>query len=147
MVTLSEKLTEVASLRLNKVDARLTNSRKAVLAILENADRPLTITEIADRSKDLAQSSLYRNLTLLEDANLVHKITTDHDFAFFELSEDLLGHHHHLRCINCAQVLDIELSAKDEKMLHTLAKTIGKKNGYSNIHHHLEFSGLCSKCS
>ena len=147
MARLSENLKRIALERLSQIDARLTSAREETLAILEAADKPMTIIEISDKSKDLAQSSLYRNLTLLEESNLVHKITTEHDFAFFELSEDLLGHHHHLRCINCAQVIDVELSTKDEKTLHTLAKSIAKKYGFTNIHHHLEFSGLCAKCS
>lgn len=147
MARLSEKLRETASERLSRVDSRLTSAREETLAILESADRPMTTVEISDASQYLAQSSLYRNLTLLEEVKLVHKITTDHDFAFFELSEDLIGHHHHLRCINCAQVIDVELSDKDEKALHALAKSVAKKHDFTNIHHHLEFSGLCSKCS
>lgn len=131
---------------LEQVGSRLTGSRVEILGILESSSKPLTVTEIESKSKKLVLSSLYRNLTVLEDAHLVTRIVNEHDFAFFELDEHVLGHHHHLRCTKCGNVSDIEMSNEIEKLLENTAKSIAKKNQFSTVSHHLDFSGICSKC-
>lgn len=146
MAKLSSELETMSLVHLERVTARLTSSRRTILALLESANKPITITEISDRSPALAQSSIYRNLSVMEEAGLVHRIVGDHDFAFFELTEDVLGHHHHLRCTVCGDVVDIELPKNMESTLTSLATSIGKKHNYINVHHHMEFTGICNRC-
>src|SRR5256885_5047659 len=50
---------------------------RSLLDILRSAAHPLTIHEILDRGSGLAMSSAYRNLTVLEQAGLVHRVITD----------------------------------------------------------------------
>jgi Fur family ferric uptake transcriptional regulator len=147
MAQLSTGLELLAATELARVDARLTSSRRIILSILESQARPMTVTDISKHSRTLAQSSLYRNLSILEDAGLVHRIVSDHEFAFFELAEEVLGHHHHLRCSQCGKVIDIDVSAQDEKMLDRISASTGNRNGFTKVHHHLEFVGLCSECA
>ena len=59
---------EAVAARLHRVGQRLTANRQALLDALTAAARPLTIPEILDRRPDLAQSSVYRNLVVLEEA-------------------------------------------------------------------------------
>ena len=47
---------------------RLTPARELIVAVLDAADGPLTITEILAAGDGLAQSSVYRNLVVLEQA-------------------------------------------------------------------------------
>ena len=133
------------SLSLN--DSRLTNTRKSILSLLKNSSRPLTVVDISKAHPEIAQSSLYRNLQLMENADLIHRFVTDNEFAYYELSEALLGHHHHLRCESCGEVIDIELTSDVEDALKKLEKKLAKKYSYKEIDHHLDFVGLCEKCN
>ena len=128
-------------------DARLTRTRKSILVLLKKTSRPLTVADISNILPEIAQSSLYRNLILLENAGLIKRFVTENEFAYYELSEELLGHHHHLRCSSCGTVIDIELTKDVEDALHKLEKTLSKKHFFRDIDHHLDFVGQCKNCS
>ncbi len=147
MKKLDVELETHAAKSLSKNDSRLTDTRKSILSLLKNSSKPLTVVDISKSHPEIAQSSLYRNLQLMENADLIHRFVTDNEFAYYELSEDLLGHHHHLRCANCGDVIDIELTSEVEDALKKLEKKLSKKYSYSEIDHHLDFVGLCNKCN
>lgn len=147
MTVLSASLEQFALERLDRIGSRLTTSRKTILSILETSKKPMTVTEIFAQSTGLVQSSLYRNLTVLEQAHLVCRIVNENDFAFFELDEHVLGHHHHLRCVICGTVEDIELRDDVERILEKTARSLGKKYSFAEVEHHLDFTGLCHACS
>ena len=111
----STRLHETVSVLLNGQQQRLTPTRELIVDVLDAADRPLTIPEILGRAPGLAQSSLYRNLVVLEQAGVVHRLVTHDDFARYELAEDLTGHHHHLVCSNCGRVDDLPATPAVEK--------------------------------
>ena len=90
---------------------------------------------------------MYRNLAVLEKAGLVTKIVNENEFAFYELDEHVLGHHHHLRCSTCAVVLDVELSIEIEDILEKASKVVGQKYSFKKVEHFLDFSGECTKCA
>ena len=66
--------------------------------------------EIREQRPDLAESSLYRNLVVLEQAGVVRRVVTHDEFARYELGEALSGHHHHLSCSRCGVVEDVAAS-------------------------------------
>lgn len=134
-------------MRLQQIGSRLTQSRKSILSILESATKPVTVEHITKRDPGLVQSSLYRNLTVLEQANLVTRLVNENDFAFFELDEHVLGHHHHLRCLKCGEVSDVELEDKIESLLELVTKKIARKNRFAQVEHHLDFTGICKNCN
>src|ERR1700742_2456477 len=106
---------ETARLRLAEHQQRLTAAREQLVDILATTDRPLTIPEILDGRPGLAQSSVYRNLVVLEQVGVVHRVVTHDEFARYELAEDLTGHHHHLVCSNCGRVEDLPASESIER--------------------------------
>jgi len=104
-------------------------------------------TDIVDLNDDLPQSTVYRNLAVLETAGVVVKVLTNGDRAAFELAEDLKGHHHHLVCVDCGIVLDIEIPAAVEKILDDGMRDVAEKTGFTLIGHRLDLMGRCSSCS
>ncbi len=58
----------------------------------------------------------------------------------YELSDRI--HHHHLVCLNCNQVQDVELKQE----LDDEEKRISRKTKFQIIRHSLEFFGLCVNC-
>lgn len=134
-------------LKLRQIGSRLTESRKSILSILESATKPVTVKHIVKCDPSLVQSSLYRNLTVLEQANLVTRLVNENDFAFFELDEHVLGHHHHIRCLKCGEVSDVELEDKIETLLELTTKKIARKYKFIDVEHHLDFTGVCKNCN
>src|SRR5919106_1393791 len=96
----------VVGARLRDLGQRYTGNRRLLVRVMLEAGHPLTLPEILLAEPQLAQSSVYRNLALLEQAKAVHRITGGGDFARYELAEDLTQHHHHLICSSCGTVQD-----------------------------------------
>jgi Fur family ferric uptake transcriptional regulator len=146
---LADGLQEVVSTRLQRANQRVTANRRAIVDALSTATRPMTIPEILDSpgGRGLAQSSVYRNVVVLEEAGLVHRIVTDGEFARYELAEDLTEHHHHLICANCGTVEDVPASAGLEQSVHTAANQIARSTGFHTQRHRVDLVGLCARCA
>jgi Fe2+ or Zn2+ uptake regulation protein len=140
-------LHETISVLLHAHKQRLTPTRRHIVDVLEAADRPLTIPEILDAQPALAQSSAYRNLVVLEQAHVVHRIVTEAEFARYELAEDLTGHHHHLVCTNCGKVEDLPATAAVERSVATAIDEAARRAGFRTEHHRLDLVGLCADCA
>jgi Fe2+ or Zn2+ uptake regulation protein len=133
--------------RLRAVGQRLTASRESLLEALVSAPRPLTIPEIRRVRPGLAQSSVYRNLVVLEEAGVVHRVVGADDFARWELAEHLTEHHHHLICASCGRVEDVPASAGLERSVAAAAAAITRSTGFRTQHHRLDLVGLCATCA
>jgi Fe2+ or Zn2+ uptake regulation protein len=143
----SEQVHATVAARLRTVGQRLTTNRRVLLDALTAAARPLTIPEILDEQPDLAQSSVYRNLVVLEEAGVVHRVVGTDEFARWELTEDLAGHHHHLICASCGRVEDVPASAGLERSVAAAAAAITRTTGFRTQHHRLDLVGVCESCS
>jgi Fe2+ or Zn2+ uptake regulation protein len=126
---------------------RLTPTRQHIVDVLAAAPGPMTIPEILAARDGLAQSSVYRNLVVLEDVGVVHRMMTRDDFARYELAEDLTGHHHHLVCSNCGRVEDLPATAAVEKSVAAAVDQAARKAGFRTQHHRLDLIGLCADCA
>lgn len=126
---------------------RYTPVRRLLVDILVEADGPLTIPEILRRGSRLAQSSVYRNLAVLERARVVRRVVTSEEHARYELAEELAGHHHHLICASCGRVEDFETPPRVERALDRTMSEVASGAGFSPTHHRLDLVGLCERCS
>jgi Fur family ferric uptake transcriptional regulator len=138
-----EELHAAVSERL-RVDGQLyTASRRAVVEVLADADGPLTIPDVLAR-RALPQSSVYRNLAVLERANVVHRLAGTTDSAHYELTEDLTDHHHHhLICSSCGTVTDFTVGRALETALVNAAKKVTAETRFRVEQHRLDFVGQC----
>lgn len=142
-----DDLRDTVAARLRDVGQRLTANREVLLDTLTTAPRPLTIPEILEERKGLAQSSVYRNLVVLEEAGVVHRVVGADEFARWELAEDLAGHHHHLICATCGRVEDVPASAGLERSVAAAAAAITRTTGFRTQHHRLDLVGVCATCA
>lgn len=140
-------LHETASERLRRTRQRYTSGRRGLVELLDRTDRPLTIPELLERDPGLSQSSLYRNLQVLEQARVVRRLVAATDaVARFELTEDLTSHHHHLVCDTCGRIEDFEPSPGVEEALERLVQgEVG--GGFQPDHHRLDLVGTCADCT
>ena len=91
---------------------------------------------------DCDLATIYRSMHLLENMGMVKRFDFGDGIARYELvaaGDD--GHHHHLICTRCADVVELEDCFPIE-----LEKTIAARNGFKAITHKLEFFGLCPEC-
>jgi len=137
---------EVAG-RLAASDQRYTAARRAVVATVVGAGRPLTIPEILAATPDLPQSSAYRTVTVLIEAGVLRRVSGGDDVGRFELAEDLGGHHHHLVCTRCGKVDDVHPSPRLERALADAARLAADEQGYLLTEHRFDLVGLCPACS
>ena len=135
---------EVASL-LREAEQRYTTGRRRLVAILRGGG-PMTINQIVAADPRLPQSSVYRNLTILEQVGAVTRIVTRDDFARYELAEHLTEHHHHLICSTCGDVADFSLDARTETSLDRALQKAAEQAGFSIDTHRLDLIGTCPSC-
>lgn len=138
---------DVATL-LRAGEHRYTTGRRRVIGALTAADGPVTILEILESDRGLAQSSVYRNLTILEEVGAVTRIVTHDDHARFELAETLTDHHHHhLICTTCGSVTDFELMPDTEATLDRAFDRVSKSVNFAIDGHRLDLLGTCATCA
>lgn len=135
-----------AAQRLRADGQRYTTGRRALVTLLDEATRPLTIAELLELDRSLAQSSAYRNLAVLERSGVVHRLVTTDEFARFELTEDLTEHHHHLICSVCGSMEDFTVSPQLETSLEKAFVKASESAGFTTQYHRLDLVGLCPTC-
>jgi Fur family transcriptional regulator, ferric uptake regulator len=141
------ELHDAVTARLRGLEHRYTPGRRAVVEVLAHARDPLTIPQILEHRRELAQSSAYRNLAVLEEVGVVHRIVTTDDHARFELAEELTGHHHHhLVCATCGIVLDVALPAAVDHQLDEALREAARDRNFDADHHRVDLVGTCSGC-
>lgn len=136
---------EVAA-RLRDVGQRYTGNRRALVDVLDRVARPVPIPEILEADRALPQSSVYRNLSVLEAAGVVRRVLGVDEFARYELAEHLTDHHHHLVCTSCGAVTDVRLSPRLERSVERAIEEIAGEAGFHLSGHRLDLVGTCADC-
>jgi Fur family transcriptional regulator, ferric uptake regulator len=142
-----DELHDAVAARLRAADQRYTSGRRRLVELLAEAPRPETILELLARAPSLAQSSAYRNLVVLEEAGVAHRVVTSDERSRYELAEDLMGHHHHLICTSCGKVDDFTVSTRMERTLEGALTRAVAGTGFRPAAHRLDVLGTCASCS
>jgi Fur family transcriptional regulator, ferric uptake regulator len=142
-----DEVHDTVGTRLRGVGQRYTNGRRTLVGVLAGTDRPLALPDILGISPSLSQSSVYRNLVVLEQAGVVHRVTTAADFSRYELAEDLTEHHHHLVCVDCGSVADVVVPRRVEQAVQRAAVELAGDANFTLEGHRLDLVGRCADCS
>ncbi|MDP6284614.1 MAG: transcriptional repressor, partial [Acidimicrobiales bacterium] len=102
--------------------------------------------QITESDNSLVQSSVYRNLNVLEQAGAVTRITTNDEFARYELAEHITEHHHHIICTNCGDIADFSLPSSVEDSLDLSLRKAANKVSFNIDNHRLDALGTCASC-
>lgn len=132
--------------QLRRTRQRYTLGRRQLVDLLQASDRPVTIPELLDHGAVQSQSSLYRNLAILEQCGAVHRIASTDDVARYELTEELSEHHHHVVCSVCGRIDDVVLAPAIERALAEAAQEAKEQRDFDVDSHRLELVGTCSTC-
>jgi Fe2+ or Zn2+ uptake regulation protein len=123
-----------------------TPSRRALVEFLSEAGGPVGIDEILG-ALEVPQSSVYRNLGVLEQAGAVTRLPAVGGHARYELSEVIVGQHHHLICNGCGRIEDRDLPDALEDQVHALLESLAVAERFRADSHRLEIFGLGACCS
>ena len=118
-----------------------TKQRDTVLAVFhDHPSKCFSVKELSDMCPTVGVTTVYRTLALLEEeGNIRRYIGTDGDL--FKLSSPDDGHHMHIVCRSCGN------------MLHSECKFIGEMEDHLKTEHDFSLDtastviyGFCGKC-
>ena len=123
---------------------RVTKAREQVLSEYIKSAKPLSIYDFKKKKifETWNESSLYRNMTKLEEADLIRQVPSAQDFKLYEInSETPRHHHHHIVCTECKSVGCLTSCG-----IGTSLKKMADEVGFEVAGHTLELYGVCNKC-
>jgi len=121
-----------------------TSQRDIILQIFVDAGRHLSAEELYARVKKthpgIGFATVYRTLKLLTEAGLAEELRFEDGFTRYEYKASD-GHHDHLICTKCGQIIEFE-----NERIEELQQDVARKNRFQVQSHKLELYGLCSDC-
>jgi Fur family ferric uptake transcriptional regulator len=118
---------------------RLSTARRLVLEAFFAAEGPVSAVHLA-HTLAIDESSVYRNLEVLERHGLIRHVHLGHGPGLYAL----VGRHEveYLYCERCAKV-----TAVTPDQLDPVRKSIRKRFGYEARFTHFAIVGLCERCA
>lgn len=120
-----------------------SKQRDKILELLRSTGSHPTATWLYDRLKkefpDLSMGTVYRNLNILIEQGLVHKIDFGSTFDRYDAN---INPHYHFICEQCGSIIDLNIPMYEE-----INKKVEESTNFKAQRHRIEFFGLCDKCS
>ena len=130
--------------KLSELGYRMTPQRAMIVSAIENSDNHISAEEIyaqvIAKYSHVNISTVYRTLEMLKRLGLVTE--TDLGEGRVRYHPAGKGHHHHLVCVECGAIIDL-----DESVLSPVKDVLRKKYGFIADLRHLAIFGRCTKCS
>jgi len=124
---------------------RKTKSLEELLHTLIEKQMPMTLAELAEAPRLINQCdkvTVYRLLQRLSGAGIIRRLGLHERSAYFTLLLPGICQDY-LICTECDSIQTIKAACP----VHALEKEIAATSGYKNLHHELEFFGICPACS
>jgi len=122
---------------------RPTRQRLAILRSVTGERRPVTAQQLYARLRSSRDrpglATVYRTLRSLAEAGVLRTFPAGEGEVAYRLCEP--GHHHHLICEECGQVLEIPSCEVEE-----WATGVAERRGFTAYHHQADIFGLCASC-
>jgi Fe2+ or Zn2+ uptake regulation protein len=130
--------------RLRAAGERVTPQRLAVADALQAAGGPQSAEVLWRRLRDsrgaIGRATVFRTLEALVGAGVARRLELEnHGSAYVACAPD---HHHHLACIECGQVLEI-----DESYLRGITDRVASDTGFVIDDARIDFYGRCADCA
>jgi Fur family transcriptional regulator, zinc uptake regulator len=120
---------------------KLTDHRELLLKLFSNDKRYISAKEVLGELKEnipgLSFDTIYRNLSLFVDLNILETTELDGERKF-RFSCATKEHHHHLICLNCGKTKQIKQCPM------TLYKS--DHQDFNVVGHKFEVYGYCTNC-
>ncbi len=121
---------------------RKSRQRQRILEILNETRSHPTADWVYKKLKEeipkLSLGTVYRNLNVLAEQGHIEKLPFGSTFDRFQAK---IKPHYHLVCSRCGLVEDFHMPQYTE-----INKKAEKLSSFKNLHHRIDFFGLCKKC-
>jgi len=87
----------------------------------------------------LGRATVFRAVEMLAGQGLVHRIEFTDGSHVYRACGD--GHHHHLSCVQCHRVIDVEVCLEARSL-----QRVGAEHGFVIEGHTLTLYGICPDC-
>ena len=130
-------------LKTNKL--KFTRQREMILKALFKNDghySPEDIHQMINKKNPdikVGIATVYRTLSLLEEAGLADSISFGKDGKIYELG--LKKHHDHLICTDCGAIIEFV-----DDIIEAKQEEIARKHNFKMTGHTMKIVGLCEKC-
>ncbi|HUA69502.1 MAG TPA: helix-turn-helix domain-containing protein [Solirubrobacteraceae bacterium] len=128
-----------AAQALRESGLRLSTPRRLVLEALFSADGPVAASDLA-RELGIDESSVYRNLEVLEHHGLIRHVHLGHSAGLYARVGS--GEVEYLYCERCAKV-----TAVAPARLDPVRNRIKQEFGFTARFAHFPIAGICDGCS
>lgn len=135
---------EALATRLTEKGYKLTKQRQAILQVFEESNKHLLTAQevfelaISSHPKGMNFSTVYRNLEILTQINILNKVVIGPGLSGFELT-NLNQHHHHLICKSCGRTSTINFCPFEALNPEVM-------EGFEPTDHKFEVYGYCKSC-
>lgn len=121
---------------------RFTAQRAAVYRVVgQSRSHPTAdeiFTQVRNRIPDISLATVYKALEAFVSCDLVEKLTTGEGPARYDGRTD---RHHHVRCVSCGSVSDVEGPDMAGKL-----EALGSETDFEVVDYRLELLGRCPGC-
>lgn len=121
---------------------RNTEQRRVILEELQKLTSHPTATDLYDvvrkRLPKISLGTVYRNLELLAQNNIIQKLDLSGSEARFDGD---LSRHYHVRCIRCGRIDDLA-----DMPANGTTNRFTSSSGYEILGYRIEFYGVCPGC-
>jgi Fur family ferric uptake transcriptional regulator len=126
--------------RLEEQRYRITPSRLAVVKAVLDLSGHFSVDDILSRVPGVGRATVFRTMKLLSEMGILCRVLLEDGSLRYRVSQRQ-DHHHHLVCVSCASVQELD-ACIDPEVLGDLAQS----TGYEIEGHWLEFFGRCAAC-
>jgi Fur family transcriptional regulator, ferric uptake regulator len=125
---------------------RMTSPRRAILSVIETANKHLDASQILRKSQKMNpsvdRSTVYRTLGLLKQQGLIDELDLMHLNGEGHYYERKLGRNHvHMACLRCGKITEVVSGRFD-----ALKNQLEKECRFHILVARLEVGGYCSEC-
>ena len=121
---------------------KYSKQRESILDLLQHTGIHPTAAWIYDNLKgefpDLSMGTVYRNLNILIEQELVKKIDFGSTFDRFDANT---SQHYHFICEKCGAIYDLKMP-----IVYALNNKVKDETNFEVHSHRIEFYGICEKC-
>lgn len=120
---------------------RNTPSKQLIFQLLNNHET-ITTRELYDQVADtMDETTFYRVIKQFYELKVI-KDCVINGVRKIELADQFNSHHHHMICVRCGDVVNI-----NDIKLEQYLKLLAARKGYLHRNHSFEIQGVCPACS
>ena len=132
--------------QLSRRGIRLTQQRRAILSVIETANKHLNAAQILRKAQvidsSVDRSTVYRTLKLLKRQGMIDELDLMHMEGEQHFYERKMGKDHiHMACLRCGKIMEFE-----SELFDSLKSQLQKDCRFQIVVSRFEVGGYCTNC-